>query len=352
MDYHEEQKKNDIKKLRDLQFQLPEFCFEYFRGIEPTTAEKTRLGYAHDLRIFFSFLLEYVPSLSGKTIHDITLEDLDAVSAQQIEMFLDYLTYYEKPDEDGSVEEFQNGERGKARKISAVRSLYKYFYKKEKIKGNPAMLVSTPKIHDKNIIRLDVHEIARLLDEVESGDKLTKRQRVYHEHTRVRDLALISVLLGTGMRVSECVGLNLTDIDFENNGLRIVRKGGNESILYFGDEVEQALRDYLQQRKQILPLDGHEDALFLSLKKSRITVRAVENLVKKYAQTVTQLKNISPHKLRSSYGTELYNETGDIYLVADVLGHKDVNTTRKHYAQIEDSRRRSAANVVKLRKEE
>lgn len=112
------------------------------------------------------------------------------------------------------------------------------------------MLVSTPKIHDKNIIRLDVHEIARLLDEVESGDKLTKRQRVYHEHTRVRDLALISVLLGTGMRVSECVGLNLTDIDFENNGLRIVRKGGNESILYFGDEVEQALRDYLQQRKQ------------------------------------------------------------------------------------------------------
>ena len=214
------------------------------------------------------------------------------------------------------------------------------------------MLVSTPKIHDKNIIRLDVNEIARLLDEVESGDKLTKHQRVYHEHTRVRDLALISVLLGTGMRVSECVGLNLTDIDFENNGLRIVRKGGNESILYFGDEVEQALRDYLEQRKQILPLEGHEDALFLSLKKSRLTVRAVENLVKKYAQTVTQLKNISPHKLRSSYGTELYNETGDIYLVADVLGHKDVNTTRKHYAQIEDSRRRSAANVVKLRKEE
>lgn len=87
MDYHEEQKKNDIKKLRDLQFQLPEFCFEYFRGIEPTTAEKTRLGYAHDLRIFFSFLLEYVPSLSGKTIHDITLEDLDAVSASRSRCF-------------------------------------------------------------------------------------------------------------------------------------------------------------------------------------------------------------------------------------------------------------------------
>ena len=81
----------------------------------------------------------------------------------------------------------------------------------------------------------------------------------------------------------------------------------------------------------------------------RITVRAVENLVKKYASNVTSLKKITPHKLRSTYGTALYQETGDIYLVADVLGHKDVNTTRKHYAAIEDSNRRKAAKAVQLR---
>ena len=101
----------------------------------------------------------------------------------------------------------------------------------------------------------------------------------------------------------------------------------------------------------MIPLEGHENALFLSLQNRRITVRAVENLVKKYSKLVTNLKNITPHKLRSTYGTSLYRETGDIYLVADVLGHKDVNTTRKHYAAIEDDRRRKAAKYVHLRED-
>ena len=159
----------------------------------------------------------------------------------------------------------------------------------------------------------------------------------------------MTLLLGTGIRVSECVGLNTDDIDFRNAGIHIFRKGGKEVIIYFGDEVEEALRMYQEERKRILPENSHEDAFFLSLQKKRISVRSVENLVKKYARTVTTLKNITPHKLRSTYGTSLYRETGDIYLVADVLGHSDVNTTRKHYAALEDSRRRSARNKVKLR---
>ena len=171
----------------------------------------------------------------------------------------------------------------------------------------------------------------------------------FNEKTRVRDLALVTLLLGTGIRVSECVGLDLSDIDFSNNGLRIHRKGGYETIIYFGEEVEKALKDYLELREEITPIEGHENALFLSLQNRRITVRAVENLVKKYARTVTTLKKITPHKLRSTYGTALYEETGDIYLVADVLGHKDVNTTRKHYAATNDANRRMAARKVKLR---
>ena len=87
------------------------------------------------------------------------------------------------------------------------------------------------------------------------------------------------------------------------------------------------------------------------MQKKRISNRAVQNLVKKYAKIVTPLKNISPHKLRSTYGTALYQETGDIYLVADVLGHKDVNTTRKHYAAISDEKRRMAARMVRLRED-
>ena len=98
-----------------------------------------------------------------------------------------------------------------------------------------------------------------------------------------------------------------------------------------------------------MPSPGHENALFLSTRRKRMGVQAVENRVKKYAKEVTPNKKITPHKLRSTYGTALYKETGDIYLVADVLDHKDVNTTKKHYAAIDENRRRQAAGGVKLR---
>jgi site-specific recombinase XerD len=206
-----------------------------------------------------------------------------------------------------------------------------------------------PKIHEKQIVRLDVDVVVQLLDEVESGESLSDRQQMYHNRTKVRDLAILTLLLGTGIRVSECVGLDLDDVDFKNNGIKVHRKGGAEVMVYFGDEVMEALLNYMVERKGITPVEGHTNALFLSIQNKRISVRAVENLVKKYSKLVTNVKNITPHKLRSTYGTTLYQETGDIYLVADVLGHKDVNTTRKHYAALEDERRRKAARAVKLR---
>jgi integrase/recombinase XerC len=239
--------------------------------------------------------------------------------------------------------EHTNDERGKMRKLAALRTFYNYFYKKELIEKNPAQLVTMPKLHEKNIVRLDVDEVASLLDQVEQGTSLTKKQRQFHAKTKLRDLAMLT------LRVSECVGLDINDVDFKNGGIKIHRKGGNEVVVYFGEEVEIALLDYLEARELIIAEEGSQNALFLSLQNKRISVRSVENLVKKYSNLVTQLKNITPHKLRSTYGTNLYRETGDIYLVADVLGHKDVNTTKKHYAAIEDERRRSAAKAVRLR---
>ena len=173
-----------------------------------------------------------------------------------------------------------------------------------------------------------------------------------HKQTQIRDMAILTLLLGTGIRVSECVGLNLDDVDFDNNAIRVIRKGGNEALVYFGDEVEKALLDYIQgPRKEVQTKSGHENALFISMNNTRITPRSVERLVKKYARLVTTVKKITPHKLRSTFGTALYQETGDIYLVADTLGHKDVNTTKKHYAALDEERKRRAANIVKLREE-
>ena len=204
--------------------------------------------------------------------------------------------------------------------------------------------------HEKEIIRLEPNEVAELLDLIEScGDGLSNHQRAYYEKTKERDFAIITLLLGTGIRVSECVGLDIEDVDFKNNGIKVLRKGGNEMFVYFGDEVSEALKKYIEVRAGITPVAGHEHALFYSAQRKRINVKTVENLVKKYASQVTTTKKITPHKLRSTYGTTLYQETGDIYLVADVLGHKDVNTTKKHYAAMDDARRRQAATAVRLR---
>ena len=342
--YYNEQDKINTIKMREVLDDLPRFCRQYFRGIEPTTSARTRLGYAYDLRVFFEFLHSQNPSLSHKDIKDYQLDVLDMITREDLEEYLEYLSYYEKDDK-----EITNTEQGKKRKMSAIRSMYSYFYKSELIKSNTAELVNMPKLHEHEIVRLEPNEVATLLDQVEAGEKLTKAQLRYHEKTKLRDVALLSLLLGTGIRVSECVGIDLDDIDFDTNGLRVHRKGGYNTIVYFPDEVRVALLDYLEQRKQIIPWEGSENAFFLSLQNKRISVRAVENLVKKYARNVTTLKKITPHKLRSTFGTNLYKESGDIYLVADVLGHKDVNTTRKHYAAQDDENRRRAAQMVKLR---
>ena len=345
MKYHDQVDIDNALKLRSLLEKLPRFCRDFFRGIENTTSSRTRIAYAYDLGVFFEFLTSNNPRFKNTPITDIKVDVLDELTPLDIEEYLEYLNYYSS---DGK--EYVNRENSKKRKLASLRSFYNYFYKKQIIKTNPPSLVNIPKIHDKEIIRLDPDEVAMLLDEVENPENLTKAQKKFHAKTKTRDLAVLTLLLGTGIRVSECVGLDIDDVDFNNNGIKIKRKGGNEVVIYFGDEVRETLLDYMEERKRLIPAEGHTNALFLSLQMKRMSVRSVENLVKKYSSAVTKLKKITPHKLRSTYGTNLYRETGDIYLVADVLGHKDVNTTKKHYAAIEDSRRRSAANVVKLRK--
>lgn len=344
--YNEQVDIENIKKLRTMLSELPAFFKDFFRGIEPRTQSRTRIAYAYDIKIFLQFLLEENPSIkkSYNNVTEIPISVLESLTVTDIEEYMEYLKYR---DTDGK--KISNKENAIKRKISTLKSVFKYFYRTEKLSENIMERVQLPKLHSKEIIRLDIDEVAMMIDEAENGEGLSDRQRAYHGKTKVRDVALLSLLLGTGIRVSECVGLDISDVDFKNNGILIHRKGGKEVTVYFSDEVKEALQNYYDERVLILEESGHEGAFFLSMQNKRLSVRSVENLVKKYAKIISPLKKVTPHKLRSTYGTNLYKETGDIYLVADVLGHSDVNTTKKHYAAIEDDRRRSARNVVKLR---
>ncbi len=344
MKYYEEQDKKNIEKIREILGELPSFCKSFFYDIADYTSTRTRLAYAYDLKVFFAFLHKNNSVCGKMEITEIPITVLDLITKDDILEYLDYMTLYDK---DGR--EIMNKERGKARKIASLRSFYNYFYRSEKIEKNPASLIPIPRQHEKEIIRLEPQEVAILLDQVERGEKLTKSQLRYHKINKVRDIAILTLLLGTGIRVSECVGLNISDVDLDNGALVVHRKGGYDATIYFGFEVENALRDYMDKREDMIPETGHEDAFFISMQNKRLSVRSVEKMVKKYTQNVTTLKKITPHKLRSTYGTSLYKETGDIYLVASVLGHSDVNTTRKHYAAINDEKRMKVTNAVKLR---
>ncbi len=275
------------------------------------------------------------------------------MSSRDIDLYSDYLTLYYKSEAENGPDEAPvavvNHEHGIMRKLSSLRSYFDYLFREHRIPGNVATLVPLPKIHDKAILRLEGDEASQMLALVESRDAFDKRQSQYLRHTELRDYAMLMLFLGTGMRVSECVGINVDDLDFANNAVLVTRKGGNQVMLYFPQEVADALLRYGELREKLTPLEGHEQAFFLSLQNRRITQRAVQLMVKKYAKVVVPLKKrISPHKLRSTYATNLYQETGDIYLVADALGHSNVNTTRKHYAAMTDDRRREAAKHVRL----
>ena len=342
--FQTEKYKKYTLKIRALLSELPLVCGSFFRSIESQTSVLTRYGYAVDLRGFFQFAVAQDDLFPGKAVPSLTVTDLEKIRAYHIELYLNEVSLYQKGER-----ELVNQEISKARKLSTLRSFFKYLHKQEMLQTNVAALVDIPKLYEKAIVRLEPNEVADLLDLAENGEGLSERQKKYHAATKLRDVAILTLFLGTGIRISELVGIDLDDIDLENDAFVVTRKGGSEDILSFGNEVHRALEDYLYQRENQTALPGHEDALFLSMQMRRITARAVENLVKKYAHLAAPLKKITPHKLRSTYGTMLYHETEDIYLVADVLGHKDVNTTRKHYAATSEEHKRIAAKKIRLR---
>ena len=353
-DYFEDREIKYTERTRSICEELPPYVMQFIVGIQMRTTSSTRFAYANDLKIFLNYLLKSRFRSKHSDIKQITLDDLSQLTSFDVELFLEYLSFYTV---DGK--KIKCGERAKERKLSALRSFFKYFFKHDLLDSNITQKVDTPKIHDKPIIYLEKNEISRILDEAVNGESLSVREKNYHALTKTRDVALLSLMLGTGIRISECVGINEKDLNLNNNSVLVTRKGGNKTILYYSDEVASALIEYLNWKEDQITEQTpfakkmkEFDALFLSLQGKRINIRTVENLVKKYAAIAAPLKKITPHKLRSTFGTTLYRETKDIYVVADILGHRDVNTTKKHYAAISDEIRKNSANMVKLRDNE
>ena len=179
--YYDDLTARQTIKLRELIKTLPPFAKEFFRAIDSTTQVRTRIAYAYDLRVFFHFLIDENPAYRNYSVLDFKVSDLDKIESVDLEEYMEYLKVYISEEQHKHM---QNTEQGVFRKMSALRSFYGYFYKRQLIEKNPTLLVDMPKIREKEIIRLEADEVASLLDFVEhGGDHWTGQKLAYYEKT-------------------------------------------------------------------------------------------------------------------------------------------------------------------------
>lgn len=308
---------------------------DYINSIRFSTAPRTRYEYLLNIKQFLTYLDE-----SGFKFKEIS--DLSKLKARDFNNYLVYISQYKV----GDVER-RNSVVSIRRKITALRRFFDYLYKSELVSTVEIHKVEMPKLPKrKPIVYMTHDESTDFLNSVESGANLSDRAKVFHDKLRDRDLAIIYLMLSTGIRISECIELDTTDIDMDESSVLVTRKGGNQDIVYFSDEASGYIQAYLETRLNDEKIPESEKALFLSQQNKRISIRAVQKLVQKYASSSVPLKHITPHKLRSTFGTNLYQETVDIYAVAESLGHSDVNTTKEHYAHMSEEHKRNNRNKV------
>ena len=347
--YYKEKYRKQREMLDKLLTQLPDPAKELVEYKLQDSALSTLQSYCYDLRMFFTYYLAR-DDTKETSISEIDYDVLNSISPKIIESYQKQLEFTK----DGELRMLK---KSVARKMSPIRSMYDFHYQRQNITNNPTRLVYLPRAaKDKAIVRMNSREVKALLKAVSTQSCFKRpRQKSYKKKTKQRDMAIFSLLLNTGIRLSECIGLDLDDVDFRECSIAIVRKGGGLDIVYFNKDVKKLLKRYIKGERAMIEVNkdsSDAEALFLSIQGRRMTPDAVERMVRSYTSRVIPNKHITPHKLRSTYGTALYRETHDIRLVAEVLGHENINTTIRYYAAFDDDRKKKAAELINMTRKE
>lgn len=222
-----------------------------------------------------------------------------------------------------------------ATKWSALNTFFNFLEISGYIQSNPVTKTERPKVQDNpEVAFLDEEEINAILDNVKNKANYRMKNR---------DLAIISLGLTTGLRISAIIQIDIQDIDFENNTIRVIEKRGKTCTTLFGDNVKKHLLAWIEDREKYFS-KANTNALFISNFNKRITRDGVDVILKKYSDGVTN-KNVTPHVMRHSCATNLYEKTGDIYLCATVLNHSNIATTQR-YADISNAKKKSAVDML------
>lgn len=312
------------EKLRE----LPEFISTYITRNAMNLAATTRYGYISNYSVFFGYLNEYVDEFKDKKISDITLEEFGSLDYKVIDKFI---TWYSKDRSKSAIN----------RMFSSMSAVYRFFIRQHKLTSDPFMATERPKIDEVKVVSLKKEEEIKLLEGISSGDGLSERQKKYHERLATRDMAIIMLILDTGIKVSELVDLDVDDIDLNDNTIVVPFASNDIRTIKISQEMSDLLGVYISDRSEKLDPLGVETALFLSRKGSRITPRSVQRLVKKYGKLILpDYKHISPGSLRATFACDLLEENdGDISVVSKALGHGHLSTTAV-YADVASTRKK------------
>ena len=332
---------------------LPSFCLDFFSSKDSVYSVRTKQAYALDLRDFFSYIVCGLraddPDMDLSLVRNMTLEDLEAISGRDINAYLSSLTHVED-DKDyfGKKIRVSNSPTSKKRKLSCIRAFFAYACTHGLVNNDPTTFCEHPKLREKEISTLTDAQQEKLLKLANTGSSKSERARAFHKNTKYRDVAIITMFLRTGLRVSELVSLNYYDIDFEEQQIMVQRKGGKRQKLYFNREVLDALTDYIDMERNHLLGYGEEELgadvfpdgpLFVSNRHQRMSVRMVQQMVSNYGRYVGEkYDKVSPHALRRSFGTALQKKENDLYLTQTALGHSSPETTMKYYAKFPEER--------------
>ncbi len=331
--------------LSDYTCSLPDFATEYIIDYYTGESINTQIGYAIDIKVFFNYLISEVLDGVSDT-KSITVSDIDSLRVTDLIRFKTYLKEYEQETHTVTGKTikrvYRNSAYGINRKMSAVRGMFIYLYKTEQIKENITDKVDFAKLHQKIKKRLTSQETCDLLDVIYNGEKYYEgRLLTEYKKRKARDTAIFTTYLGTGIRVSELINLNIEDLDFDTNSFIVTRKGGDEQEIFMPLQVKETISEYLNQEKKLRET-VEKGPLFLSRNGTRFTTTGIEKLLKNYCKTVsiTNPDKTRPHALRRTFACQLLEDGVDIKMVAELLGHKNIEVTHKYYAQYNSGARK------------
>jgi len=328
---------SDCEKIEN---ELPKWMRGFFTYLKGNVLPMSRLSYLRDIRFFCQYLITETGLTDAKTPSEIKESDFRKIKAVDVNMFIDYCRQYEV-EKDGYVVVYENGNKTLARKKSSLSVLFKQLYRQEILEKNITDgfdPIRVQKASEREIKALQDDEVMIMLDAVSTGSNLTPKERQYWEKTKKRDKAILILFLTYGLRLFELQQLNVSSFNFNRGEFKIYRKRAKEAIMPLNQSASEAVLDYIENERMRDEkiVDGHQDALFLSLQGRRLTERQIRDLVKKYSSiglATSRSAGYSPHKLRATAATSLIGRGNSIYDVQALLDHEQVTTTQLYAKQ-------------------